>query len=132
MIGCFALRPSKLFPSTSIPRTSGPRFDSRVCPSMSGSIAEIRSVATIQFSSLPKVGETTQYFRSGCSAIARFAGIVQGVVVQIIKLRGLLVGKLNFFASDSGIGNLTQIEGEICSLYSISASAKAVSKGIDQ
>src|SRR5690606_31308194 len=45
---------------------------------------------------------------------------------------GLSEGSPKRFASSSGTGNFTQIDGETCSLYSISASASAVSNGIDQ
>ena len=65
-------------------------------------------------------------------AVARFAGIVQGVVVQMTMLRGLSEGRPKRAASASGTLKRTQIEGEECSLYSTSASASAVSKGIDQ
>src|SRR5690606_6987712 len=74
----------------------------------------------------------TAYSISGCTATARLAGSVQGVVVQMTTESGLSEGSPNFCASASGTGNFTQIEGDTCSLYSISASASAVSKGIDQ
>ena len=65
-------------------------------------------------------------------AIARLAGMVQGVVVQMTMATGLPAGRSNLAASEAGTGNFTQMEGEVCSLYSISASARAVANGIDQ
>jgi hypothetical protein len=47
-------------------------------------------------------------------------------------LSGLSEGSPNRAASSAGILNLTQMDGDECSLYSISASARAVSNGIDQ
>ena len=74
----------------------------------------------------------TTYSTSGCRAMARLAGIVQGVVVQMTMKRGLSVGRPNFAASAAGTANFTQMAMEVWSLYSISASASAVSKGMDQ
>ena len=64
--------------------------------------------------------------------MARFAGRVHGVVVQMTMKSGLSAGRPNFLASAAGTGNLTQIDGLTWSLYSISASASAVLNGIDQ
>lgn len=64
--------------------------------------------------------------------MARLAGIVHGVVVQMTTLRGFSLGNPRALPSSAGTANLTQIEGEMWSLYSISASASAVSKGMLQ
>ncbi len=46
--------------------------------------------------------------------MARLAGIVQGVVVQMTTKRGLSEGSPNFAASVAGTANFTQIEGLTC------------------
>ena len=61
----------------------------------------------------------------GFNAIATFAGNVQGVVVQIIMLAlSTKIGSFSFVSSLNS--NLTNIESDTLSLYSTSASAKAV------
>ncbi len=57
------------------------------------------------------------YVKSGCTAAARFPGIVHGVVVQTSR----------YSLSLPSIANLTKIDGSVSSQYSISASASAVS-----
>ena len=62
--------------------------------------------------------------------MARFAGSVHGVVVQMTTESGCAGARP--FAAGAGTGKATQIEKERLSWYSISASARAVSQGIDQ
>ena len=73
--------------------------------------------------------ETAAYSTSGWTVMPKFAGSVHGVVVQITISAPLKESAL--LAASSSL-NATQIEGETWSLYSISASAKAVAQGIDQ
>lgn len=65
-----------------------------------------------------------------------FEGIVQGVVVQMIAYKSLLLSNpadLNaFFLSSSSNLNLTYIEVDVWSAYSTSASASAVSQDAHQ
>ncbi len=64
--------------------------------------------------------------------MARFAGKVQGVVVQM-RIFGFFPFNWGYFFAGSEInGNLTYIEGEHRFLYSISASARAVSQWVHQ
>ena len=63
---------------------------------------------------------------SSPKAIALFPGIVQGVVVQITTDAFNKSGSF-----DSKIGNFTYIQVDLCSLYSISASANAVFSTVD-
>ena len=58
--------------------------------------------------------------------MARFAGIVHGVVVQIIT-----DVFTSLFSSEEITGNFTKIVIDLCSLYSISASANAVFSTVD-
>ncbi len=71
--------------------------------------------------SLPTSSAT--YSSSGCTAMARFAGSVHGVVVQITS-----EGVGAFGASGSGAtsGNFTYTDCVRCSSYSTSACASAV------
>ena len=62
--------------------------------------------------------------------MARLAGSVQGVVVQITTESGC--AGASPFAAGAGTSKATQMECERLSLYSISASARAVWQGIDQ
>ena len=82
------------------------------------------SFASINISPLPL--STAEYIKSGCRHTARFAGRVHGVVVHMTTE--------TFLPDNAGIseprssfnGNLTKIEGDFSSAYSISASARAV------
>src|SRR5277367_6625893 len=123
MKGCLAARCSRVLPEN---------FFVTVGASLSPAAAATwaRSAPATMILSAP-VSATT-YSTSGLSAMARFAGSVQGVVVQMTMLSGLSEGSPKRAASEAGTENRTQIEGEEWSLYSISASARAVSNGIDQ
>src|SRR5205823_127616 len=82
--------------------------------------------ASKSFSEIPpRENSWTTYNSFGSTAIARLAGNVHGVVVQIaIDVSG---GKLTASPTDSGtIGNLTYTAVSSRSWYSISASASAV------
>ncbi len=68
---------------------------------------------------------TATYVNSGCKATAKLPGMVQGVVVQMIIHTSLSL-KEDMSDRLSLRGNLTKIEGEVCSRYSTSASARAV------
>ena len=72
------------------------------------------------------------YSCAGCTAIARFAGKVHGVVVQITaKARRLPSTDWSSDGTDV-IGNLTQTDGVLWSSYSTSACASAVRQCMHQ
>ena len=68
---------------------------------------------------------TVTYVKLGCATIARFAGSVHGVVVQITS-----AARWPWTGSTSGIRTYT--DGDVLSLYSISASASAVLSRVHQ
>ena len=77
----------------------------------------------------PEETVTATYSTDGFTAIAKFEGIVQGVVVHITT-SAFSNPSLALLSSSSL--KATHIEELVWSLYSISASARAVAQGIDQ
>src|SRR4030095_6867254 len=74
---------------------------------------------------------TATYSSAGLNAIPRFAGSVQGVVVQMTILTLRLARPGSTFTA-SGNGNFTYTDGLVWSSYSTSASARAVWSKIHQ
>ena len=100
-------------------------FSTSFCSSPNFSHSE--STNSSKTISLPFSLCTKAYAKSLFKQIAKFAGIVQGVVVQITN--DVSVSKTPF---PSFTANFTKIVGLFTSLYSISASARAVSLDGDQ
>src|SRR5436189_6477156 len=69
---------------------------------------------------------TATYSSAGWNAIATFAGIVQGVVVQISPYTRLRVSAESIAAGSEVRTKRTQIDGLVWFSYSTSASASAV------
>ncbi len=69
---------------------------------------------------------TATYSKSGCRAMAKLAGRVHGVVVQITMETSFPANTGYDLLRSEIMGNFTKIEGDVCSSYSTSASASAV------
>ena len=76
------------------------------------------------------------YSKSGWNAMARFDGMVQGVVVQIKTDTGRPASAGTRVSASARLaslsGNSTVIDGDTCGSYSTSASASAVRQCVHQ
>ena len=106
---------------------SAPLISRSICTSSQPIFSATEFNKSFATTNLRSFAFTTTYVKSGFTEIPKFAGNVQGVVVQITISSSLFKTPL-----PSSTLNATKIDGDLMSLYSISASANADSEEGDQ